>query len=172
MYMYLMNYGNFLQSADLGTQGQTVPSNVPIAPMEKNAKWFAIVQRIFVILHQGVHRGKLVINLIFYITLPPLKQRGYSSSSVFFVGFQMMSAQCPLTFISSSPGAKARLSFSDYLLFLCLGSFVKFEYFQLYGDLSQQVLHSKEPSLLNGHDCRAQINICSPSPVMVTSPYE
>ena len=32
--------------------------------------------------------------------------------------------------------------------------------------------HEKEPSLLNGQECRAQVKICSPSPVMVTSPYE
>ena len=32
--------------------------------------------------------------------------------------------------------------------------------------------HAKEPLLLNGHECPACINICSPSPAMVTSPYE
>ena len=172
MYMYLMNYCNFLQSADLGTQGQTVPSNVLIAVMEKNANWFATVQRIFVISHQGVHRGLLVINLIFYIILSPFKYRGYSSSSVFFVGFQMMSAQCPLTFISCSPESKAGLSFSDYLFFVYVGFFVPLENFQLYGDGSHQLWDAKEPSLLNGLDCRAQVKICSTSPVMVTSPYE
>ena len=28
------------------------------------------------------------------------------------------------------------------------------------------------PSLLNGHKCRVQVQLCSPSPVMVTPPYE
>ena len=32
--------------------------------------------------------------------------------------------------------------------------------------------HAKEPSLLNGHECRAKVNICSPSPVLMPSPYE
>ena len=32
--------------------------------------------------------------------------------------------------------------------------------------------HTKEPSLLNGHECRALVKICSSSPVMVTSLYE
>ena len=31
---------------------------------------------------------------------------------------------------------------------------------------------AKEPSLLNGHECRAWVKICSPSPAMVTSQYE
>ena len=34
------------------------------------------------------------------------------------------------------------------------------------------VWHAKEPSLLNGHERRAMVKICSPSPVMVTYPYE
>ena len=38
--------------------------------------------------------------------------------------------------------------------------------------VSKYVWHAKEPSLLNGHECRAGVNICSPSPVMVTSPGE
>ena len=38
--------------------------------------------------------------------------------------------------------------------------------------VSQQVWHVREPSLLNGHECRTQVKICSPSPAMVTSPYE
>ena len=37
--------------------------------------------------------------------------------------------------------------------------------------VSQQIWHAKEPSLLNGHKCRAQVKICSPLPVIVTSPY-
>ena len=37
--------------------------------------------------------------------------------------------------------------------------------------LSQYVWHAKELSLLNGHECWAKVKICSPSPVMVTSPY-
>ena len=32
--------------------------------------------------------------------------------------------------------------------------------------------HAKESSLLNGHECRAYVKICSPSPAMVLSPYE
>ena len=36
-------------------------------------------------------------------------------------------------------------------------------------DVSQQVWHAKVPSLLIGHECRAQVKICSPSPVTVTS---
>ena len=35
--------------------------------------------------------------------------------------------------------------------------------------VSQQVWHSKEPSLLNGHKCRTQVKRCSPSPAMVTN---
>ena len=35
-----------------------------------------------------------------------------------------------------------------------------------------KVWHVKEPSLLNGHTCRAIVKICSPSLVMLTSPYE
>ena len=31
--------------------------------------------------------------------------------------------------------------------------------------------HAKEPSLLNVHECRAEVKINSPSPVMVTSPW-
>ena len=38
--------------------------------------------------------------------------------------------------------------------------------------VSQQVWRAKEPSMLSGHKCRAQVNICSLSPVMMTSPYE
>ena len=38
--------------------------------------------------------------------------------------------------------------------------------------VSQQVWHAKEPSLLNGHECRAQVKIYCPSPATVTSPYE
>ena len=34
--------------------------------------------------------------------------------------------------------------------------------------VSQQVWHSKEPSLLNGHKCRTQVKRCSPSAAMVT----
>ena len=37
--------------------------------------------------------------------------------------------------------------------------------------LSQYVWHAKELSLFNGHECWAKVKICSPSPVMVTSPY-
>ena len=36
--------------------------------------------------------------------------------------------------------------------------------------VSSCVWHVKEPSLLNGHECRAWVKICSPS--LVTSPYE
>ena len=36
----------------------------------------------------------------------------------------------------------------------------------------QWVWHVKELSLLNGHECRAQVKICSPSPAMVTSTYK
>ena len=32
--------------------------------------------------------------------------------------------------------------------------------------------HVKEPSLLNGHECRAYVKMCCPSSVMVTSPNE
>ena len=38
--------------------------------------------------------------------------------------------------------------------------------------VSKKVWHSKEPSLLNGHECQAWVKICSPSPVMVKSAYE
>ena len=37
---------------------------------------------------------------------------------------------------------------------------------------SQQVLHAKELSLHNGHEWRVYVKICSPDPLMVTSPYE
>ena len=33
-------------------------------------------------------------------------------------------------------------------------------------------MHAKEPSLLNGHECRLKVKICSPSPAMLTSPNE
>ena len=35
--------------------------------------------------------------------------------------------------------------------------------------VSHYLWHSKEPSLLNGHNWRAKIKICGPSPAMVTS---
>ena len=35
-----------------------------------------------------------------------------------------------------------------------------------------RVWHAKEPSLLDGNECRAQVKICNPSPAMVTSPSE
>ena len=35
--------------------------------------------------------------------------------------------------------------------------------------VSQQVWHVKEHSLLNGHECRAKVKICSPSLAIVTS---
>ena len=38
--------------------------------------------------------------------------------------------------------------------------------------VSQKLWHVKEPSLHNGHECWAWVKICSPSPAMVTSPYE
>ena len=38
--------------------------------------------------------------------------------------------------------------------------------------VSQLVWHVKEPSLLNGHECRAKLKIFRPSPAMVTSPNE
>ena len=38
--------------------------------------------------------------------------------------------------------------------------------------VSQKVWHSKEPSLLKGHECRAQVKICSLSSVTFTSPHE
>ena len=38
--------------------------------------------------------------------------------------------------------------------------------------VSQQVWRAKEPSMLSGHKCRAQVKICSLSLVMMTSPYE
>ena len=38
--------------------------------------------------------------------------------------------------------------------------------------VSQQAWHAKEPSLLNVHSRQAKVNICNPSPVMVTSPCE
>ena len=38
--------------------------------------------------------------------------------------------------------------------------------------VSQSVWHDKEPSLFNGHECRAKVKIYSPSPAKVTSPYE
>ena len=38
--------------------------------------------------------------------------------------------------------------------------------------VSQWVWHFKEPSLLNAHKCRVLVKICSPSPLMVTSPNE
>ena len=34
------------------------------------------------------------------------------------------------------------------------------------------IVHAKELLLLNGHECRAKVQICSPSTVMVTSPHE
>ena len=38
--------------------------------------------------------------------------------------------------------------------------------------VSQYVWQATEPTLLSGHECRAQVNICSPSPAMVKSLYE
>ena len=38
--------------------------------------------------------------------------------------------------------------------------------------ITPYVWHAKEPSLLSGHECRTYVIICSPSSVMVTSPYE
>ena len=38
--------------------------------------------------------------------------------------------------------------------------------------MSQEMWHPKEPSLLNAYECRAQVIIIIPSPLMVTSPYE
>ena len=38
--------------------------------------------------------------------------------------------------------------------------------------MSQQVWHAKEPSMINGHKCRAQVKICNPSPATMTSPNE
>ena len=38
--------------------------------------------------------------------------------------------------------------------------------------MSQYLWHAKAPSVFNDHDFRAQFKICSPSPAMVTFPYE
>ena len=38
--------------------------------------------------------------------------------------------------------------------------------------VSQSVWHTKEPSLLNSHECRAKVKFFSPSSAMVTSTYE
>ena len=38
--------------------------------------------------------------------------------------------------------------------------------------VSQQLWQAKERPLVNDCQCRVQIKICKPSPVMVTSPYE
>ena len=38
--------------------------------------------------------------------------------------------------------------------------------------VSQKVWHAKEFSLLDVHEYREKVKICSPSPVVVTSPYE
>jgi hypothetical protein len=41
------------------------------------------------------------------------------------------------------------------------------------GSVSQKVWHDKDPSLLKGHERRTYLpKFCSPSPVMVTSPYK
>ena len=38
--------------------------------------------------------------------------------------------------------------------------------------MPQWIWRAKEPSLFKGYECRAYVKICSPSPVIVTSPYD
>ena len=148
MYMYLMNYGNVLQSADLGTQSQTVPSNVLIAVMEKNAKWFATVPRIFVILHQGVHRRKLVINLIFLCNTLPFEIEWNQFIIYFLCRFSNNVSSMSTDIISSSPEAKVRFGFSDNLLFVCLFGFF-LSHSRIFNHT--ETCHSKCGTLKNSH---------------------